>query len=607
VDAEIEHLEQALASPIGDGLVEVVWVREATWTEVHRRLLADEWHVLHFVGHGDYDADDDTGVIALVGADGRADLVEASRFADLLDQAQPAPRLVVLNSCSSGRPGEQDLFSGTAAALARSGISSVVAMQFAISDSAAIAFARGFYSAIARGRDIDEAARSGRIDILGTPGSLEWVTPVLYLRGQVTQLFTLKRTSNQALPVQSTVPHHKVREDREEQQRDVEDQSFSADPRVVEAEFRTDAARREVEAIRRLLQDRNRLLVRRSRYMEEIFNAQGAEAFVAGLQQSLAASEYPYGMQASWAATYRHETRELLVEYELPRISVIPIIESYRYMETFGLVQPRPREESQIRRLYETLIARITLRTLAEAFDAAPRSLVDWILFNGYVSAVDAANGTPVRPLLTSVRAGRIAFAAIALDDPLLDPVACLRDLLNAAVSPHPYDLEEVRPVVQFDLSKQKFVEEMDIVAKLDGRPDLLKLTPVEFEHLIRRLFEAMGMKSWITQSSMEKGVDVFAVDETPIVGGVYVIQVKRYSRGVGLEVVQALAGVLQDRHLAKAILVTTSWVGKTGHDFAARHGGIEIIEGAELKAMLREHLGIEAIISLPKPPSAEH
>jgi hypothetical protein len=64
-------------------------------------------------------------------------------------------------------------------------------MQFAISDSAAISFARGFYTAIARGRTVDDAARSGRISILGTPHSLEWVTPVLYVRGDATQLFTM--------------------------------------------------------------------------------------------------------------------------------------------------------------------------------------------------------------------------------------------------------------------------------------------------------------------------------------------------------------------------------------------------------------------------------
>jgi tetratricopeptide (TPR) repeat protein len=190
VDAEKRQLAEALAGPVAEGLVEVTWVAEATWAQVHARLLAGEWHVLHFVGHGGYDTATDAGVLALVGADGRADLVDASRLADLLGEARPAPRLVVLNSCSSGESGTTDLFSGTAAALVRSGISAVAAMQFAISDTAAIAFARGFYTAIAHGRSVDEAARSGRISILGVPRSLEWVTPVLYVRGEATQLFT---------------------------------------------------------------------------------------------------------------------------------------------------------------------------------------------------------------------------------------------------------------------------------------------------------------------------------------------------------------------------------------------------------------------------------
>jgi regulator of protease activity HflC (stomatin/prohibitin superfamily) len=193
VDAEKDRLAEALAEPVAEGLVEVVWVPQATWAGVHTRLLAGEWHVLHFVGHGDYDTETGEGVLALVGSDGRADLVEAGRIADLLGEAQPTPRLVVLNSCSSGQTGMQDLFSGTAAALARSGISAVAAMQFAISNTAAIAFARGFYTAIAHGRSVDEAARSGRISILGTPRSLEWVTPVLYVRGDVSQLFTACR------------------------------------------------------------------------------------------------------------------------------------------------------------------------------------------------------------------------------------------------------------------------------------------------------------------------------------------------------------------------------------------------------------------------------
>ena len=102
------------------------------------------------------------------------------------------PRLVVLNSCSGAAAGVSDLFSGTAAALVRGGVSAVAAMQYEISDPAAVAFARGFYAAIARGRGVDDAVSSGRVAILGTGDrTLEWVTPVLYLRGHDTRLFTL--------------------------------------------------------------------------------------------------------------------------------------------------------------------------------------------------------------------------------------------------------------------------------------------------------------------------------------------------------------------------------------------------------------------------------
>jgi CHAT domain len=189
VAAEQEHLSTALATPIAEHLIELEWLAQATWDGVHEKLLSNQWHVLHFIGHGDYDPTSDQGVIAFVGEDDRADLVEAEPLADLLHEARPMPRLVVLNSCSSGEQGTQDLFSGTAAALVRSGISAVAAMQFTVSDPAAIRFARGFYTVIAHGSNVDDATRSGRIAILRVPHSLEWVTPVLYVRGENTELF----------------------------------------------------------------------------------------------------------------------------------------------------------------------------------------------------------------------------------------------------------------------------------------------------------------------------------------------------------------------------------------------------------------------------------
>ena len=192
VDKEQEQLARALARPVSQGLAEVHWAPTATWADLQDLLLDGQWHVLHFIGHGDFDPGRDEGILALTREDGRADLVGAHRLVDLLRQARPMPRLVVLNSCSGAAAGISDLFSGTAAALVRGGVSAVAAMQYEISDDAAVAFARGFYAALARGRGVDDAVSSGRVAILGTGDrTLEWVTPVLYLRGHDTRLFTV--------------------------------------------------------------------------------------------------------------------------------------------------------------------------------------------------------------------------------------------------------------------------------------------------------------------------------------------------------------------------------------------------------------------------------
>ncbi|MBE4717322.1 CHAT domain-containing protein [Pseudarthrobacter sp. AB1] len=242
-EAEKRHLADALAGPISEGRIELVWAPGGTWEDIQSSLLAGPWHVVHFIGHGDYDSRSDEGRIALVGADGRAAMVRAIRFMALLSVAAPRPRLVVLNSCSSGESGQEDLFSGTASTLVRSGVSAVAAMQFAISDGAAIAFAQGFYAAIASGRGVDEAARIGRISVMASPdGTLEWVTPALYVRGGSTQLFTL-----------SIPPTPPVRQQDGQEQTAGQQQTLDALPDRLQEEARERARLRSQQAQLRAL------------------------------------------------------------------------------------------------------------------------------------------------------------------------------------------------------------------------------------------------------------------------------------------------------------------------------------------------------------------
>lgn len=337
--------------------------------------------------------------------------------------------------------------------------------------------------------------------------------------------------------------------------------------------------------------------------VEEALLQGGPEAMTAAVDGALFSVGYPEGLRGTWRSAFAPEKRELLLEIDLPAQSVVPTVTQYRFKAAAPpAVVPQPRKAAEVKEMYRTLVARLALRALDEAFTVTPPSLVDEIAFNGHVHSRDRATGKPIRPCLISVRSSRERFEDLVLGETELDPVECLRGL-NAIVSQHPYDLEPVRPVVTFDLSRYKFAPEVDVVAGLDSRPDLVAIDPIDFEHLIRRLFEAIGMESWVTRASRDDGVDAVATNAEPLIGGLCIIQAKRTKNAVPADSVRALAGVMHDMAAAKGILVTTGWFGKASSDFAYRTGRMELIDGRGLKALLQEHLGIDALIGLPKVP----
>ena len=92
-------------------------------------------------------------------------------------------RLAVLNACEGAKGSEQSRFSSTAAALVSRGLPAVLAMQYALSDRAAIEFTASFYGALAANLPIDAATSEARKAInLALAGSSEWGTPVLFMR-----------------------------------------------------------------------------------------------------------------------------------------------------------------------------------------------------------------------------------------------------------------------------------------------------------------------------------------------------------------------------------------------------------------------------------------
>lgn len=321
------------------------------------------------------------------------------------------------------------------------------------------------------------------------------------------------------------------------------------------------------------------------------------DAVVAYMDLVLNASAYPVDFPQHWRLAYVPESRQLVVEYALPGLPVVPTVKAYRYAKATDSITESPRPQAQIKALYASVIAQVALRVVDEVFEADRLGHVESVVLNGMVDTTDPATGRSVRPCLLTVRTTRESFAE--LDLTRVDPAACLRHL-GAGVSRSPSELTPVRPVLEFDMVDPRFVEETDVLAGLDRRPNLLEMSPGEFESLVQNLFSRMGLDTRQTRASRDGGVDCVAFDPRPIMGGKVVIQAKRYKNTVGVSAVRDLFGTLQNEGASKGILVTTSGYGQASVDFASGKP-IELLDGANLLYLLREHAGIEARIEAPQ------
>lgn len=336
--------------------------------------------------------------------------------------------------------------------------------------------------------------------------------------------------------------------------------------------------------------------------LESNFQAGIPDAVEEFFGQVLALSQYPSGFPQEYQVAYRQEPRELVIEYRLPPVEVIPTARDFRYVKTRKEVDELARPAKEIKELYASVIHQIALRTMWECF-AVPVAggVLDTVVFNGIVTATNRATGQAEELHLISAPASRADFSELVLDQ--LDPAACLKRL-KAILSPHPYDLDPVEPVIEFQQAKYRFADPVDALAGIDSRSDLLKMDWYKFENLIRQLFEAMGLDVQVTQSSRDEGIDAVAYNKTDIVHrSEILIQAKRYSNCVPTNDVRALAGSVEEKRATAGVLVTTAWVSPETNTFAARNNRLSIIEGGELKHLLAEHLNLDVRIDLPRRP----
>lgn len=320
------------------------------------------------------------------------------------------------------------------------------------------------------------------------------------------------------------------------------------------------------------------------------------ESIIAYCSMVLEKSVYPEGFPQNFSLAYQPDSKQLVIEYEIPTVEIIPSVAEYRYIKIRDEIVEKLRKPAEIKALYSDLVASIALRCLHEIFEADQGEFLETCCFSGYVSTIDPATGREIQPHLVSVRTTRKTFTEIDLAR--VDRAVCLKNL-GAHVSRSPSEAQPVRPIIEFHMIDKRFVDQQDLTSQLSSATNLMDLNPYEFETLVANLFSKMGLESKLTRSSRDGGVDCIAYDPRPILGGKVVIQAKRYRHTVGVSAVRDLYGTMMNEGANKGILVTTSGYGPDAFEFA-KDKPIELIEGGGLLFLLQE-IGIEARILMPE------
>ena len=316
------------------------------------------------------------------------------------------------------------------------------------------------------------------------------------------------------------------------------------------------------------------------------------------VRYALQVSSYPHeGFPARFELRYLPSRNDLLMEYELPIArEVIPAEAVWKYIKTRDVIESRPRTMAESNKIYKSVLAQITLRTLYEVFTADTFGHITTIFFNGFVHDDDPTTGRPIQPRLVSLRADRDEY--LDRDFSRLDPVKALQSL-RANFSPAPSELLPVPAVVEFNVNDPRFIEEQDIISSLDERTNLVELTPDAFEQLVTNLFNQMGFDAHPTRTSKDGGVDCIAYYKKSIVGGKYIIQAKRWTHTVQVDAVRDLFGAMDHERANKGILITTSKFAPACWKFADGKP-MELIDGSNLLALIEQYTNLKVKIVLP-------
>jgi hypothetical protein len=165
-----------------EGKMVVERLQKPTLLDLQRRLRQNEYHIVHFIGHGVVDKATGEGQLVFEDETGRSRLVNGQHLGALMRDHFSLRFMCVTGPTRSGVGTEYAGLLDVARHLVRRGVAAVVAPQLRVTHPAWLAFCQTLYEGLANLQPVDAAIVEARRAMAEESDDLGWGAPVFFSR-----------------------------------------------------------------------------------------------------------------------------------------------------------------------------------------------------------------------------------------------------------------------------------------------------------------------------------------------------------------------------------------------------------------------------------------
>jgi hypothetical protein len=184
VDAEREWL--SLLDSIDflgrEGKLVLERLHKPTLLDLQRKLRQDEYHIIHFIGHGVVDKSTGEGQLVFEDEMGRSRLVSGQHLGALMRDHFTLRYMCLTGPTRTGVGTDYAGLLDVGRSLVRRGLAAVVAPQLRVTQPSWLAFCQTVYRELAALESVDVAVAHGRQAMTEVSDDLGWGSPVLFTR-----------------------------------------------------------------------------------------------------------------------------------------------------------------------------------------------------------------------------------------------------------------------------------------------------------------------------------------------------------------------------------------------------------------------------------------